>query len=328
LSQRVDAHKFIAGLLSGKEQAALFVILTDNTLVRRLIAERLLRLYGARAVLHSGKNCVQEAVESLATGDLFGEPAPVWIELPEKISSKQWTEFSQQLLQLSAPARQELFVLAPATARHGAPEPKNLPWNAQVNIIYEPARPEALNILQTLAGRHGGPFKSASKSEIQQWCIFAYEHYSGDLEACDLHFERMARGGFAFEEAFVPKTTLDAFDLVEAFSSGDPQLVHLRMNQLAQAGEEPSGVLSALAYTARQVLAFQAALAKTGNPRGAHELVKTPYPSQARIEKLAKLVAPEKWGLFFLASADLELHLRNHRDAHHWLAVELTGLLG
>ncbi len=327
MSQRVDAHKFISGLLTGKEQAGLFVILTDNTLIRRLIAQRLHKIYGTRPALHSGKNCVQEAVEALSTGDLFGEPAPVWIELPEKISNKQWTEFAQQLSQLSSPARQELFVLAPAMARHGAPEPKNLPWNAQVNIIYEPARPEALNILNILATRHGGALNQAAKSNVQQWCIQAYEHYSGDLEACDLHFERMSLGGFAFEEAFVPKTSLDAFDLVEAFSTGDPQLIHLRMNQLAQAGEEPAGVLSALAYTARQVLAFQAALAKTGQTRAAHEQVKTPYPSQARIEKLAKLVSAEKWGLFFLASADIELHLRNHRDAHHWLAVELTGLL-
>jgi hypothetical protein len=327
VSQRIDAHKFISGLLTGKEHCGLFVVLTDNTLIRRLISERLLKIYGTRAVLHSGKNCVQEAVESLSTGDLFGEPAPVWIELPEKISAKQWNEFAQQLSQLSSPARQELFVLAPAVTRHGAPEPKNLPWNAQVNIIYEPARAEALNILAMLAPRHGGQLSQAAKSDVQQWCIRAYDHYSSDLEACDLHFERMARGRFAFEDAFVPKTTLDAFDLIEAFSTGDPQLVHLRMNQLAQSGEEASGVLSALAYTARQVLAFQAALAKTGNARAAHEQVKTPYPSQVRIEKLAKLVPAEKWGLFFLTSADLELHLRNHRDAHHWLAVELTGLL-
>lgn len=327
MSQRVDALKFISGLLAGKEHSGLSIVLTDNTLIRRLISERLHKIYGARPVLYSGKTCVQEAVEALSTSDLFGEPAPVWIELPEKLSAKQWSEYAQQLSQLSEPARQELYILAPASARHGAPESKALPWNAQVLVIYEPARSEGLNILTTLATRHGGRAAQASKSDIQQWCAHAYDHYSGDLEACDLHFERMAKGQLAFNEAFVPKTTLDAFDLVEAFSSGDAQLVHLRMNQLAQAGEEASGVLSAFAYTARQVLAFQAALAKTGHPRTAHEQVRTPFPSQARIERLAKLVSAEKWGLFFLTAAELEMHLRNHRDAHHWLAVELTGLL-
>lgn len=81
----------------GKEHLGLAIVLTENTLIRRLISERLHKIYGARPVLYSGKACVQEAVEGLSTSDLFGEPAPVWIELPEKLSAKQWSEYAQQL---------------------------------------------------------------------------------------------------------------------------------------------------------------------------------------------------------------------------------------
>ncbi|MFZ9521349.1 MAG: hypothetical protein ACO3A4_12810 [Silvanigrellaceae bacterium] len=327
MSQRVDAIKFISELQSAKENPRLKIVLTDNSLIRKLIADRLHRLAGVRPQLFSGKSAVQEAVESLSTGDLFGEPAPAWIELSEKMSAKQWTEAAGQFSLLSEPARQELFVLAPAANRHGAPEAKALPWNAEVLVIYEPQRSEGLEILAMLAPRHGQVISQAGKSQIQQWCIAAYEHYSADLEACDLHFERMAKGHLAFEAAFVAKTSLDAFDLVEAFSTGDISLVHLRMAQLEQTGEDTSSILSVFAYTGRQVVAFQSALAKTGNVRSAHEQVKTPYPSQARIERLAKLVSTDKWARFFLAAAELELRCRNQRDAHSWLAVELTGLL-
>ena len=327
MSQRVDAIRFISELQSAKEQPRLRIVLTDNTLIRKLISDRLHKHAGVRPQLFSGKSAVQEAVESLSTGDLFGEPAPVWIELPDKLSAKQWAEAAGQFSLLSEPARQELFVLAPAANRHGAPEPKTLPWNADVLVIYEPQRSEALEIVAMLAPRHGQIISQAGKSQIQQWCLAAYEHYSGDIEACDLHFERMAKGHLAFDAAFVAKTTLDAFDLIEAFSTGDSSLVHLRMAQLEQSGEDTSSILSVFAYTGRQVVAFQAALAKTGNARSAHDLVKTPYPSQARIERLAKLVSSDKWARFFLAAAELELRCRNQRDAHGWLAIELTGLL-
>ncbi|MBM3382930.1 MAG: hypothetical protein FJY29_10875 [Betaproteobacteria bacterium] len=327
-TQRVDASKFIMELTATTpEKARLRIVLTDNTLIRRLAAERLLRLHGTRAVLHSGKNPVQEAVEALSTQDLFGAPAPVWIELPEKITSKQWNEFTTQLNHLSDPARQELYIFAPAATRHGAPDPKALPWKAEVLVIYEPARAEAINLLTTLIPRHGGILAQANKPELLAWAHHCFDHYSGDLEACDLHFEQMAKGGLAFEAAFIPKTGLDAFDVIEALSSGDTNLVHLRLGQLEQAGEEAGSVISALAYTGRQVLAFQAALAKTSQSRQAHDMAKTPYPSQARVERLAKLLPPEKWARFFLVAAELEKQTRTQRDAHSWLAVELTGLL-
>jgi hypothetical protein len=327
-SQRIDASKFIAEVTAATaEKPKLRIVLTDNMLIRRLVAERLLRLYGQRAVLHSGKNPVQEAVESLSTQDLFGAPAPVWIELPEKISAKQWNEYTTQLSHLSDPARQELFIFAPALARHGAPDPKALPWKAEVLVIYEPARHDAINLLTTLIPRHGGQLAKANKPELLAWAHHAFDHYSGDLEACDLHFERMTKGGLNFEAAFVPKTGIDAFDVIEALSSGDSNLVHLRLSQLEQAGEEAGSVVSALAYMGRQVLAFQAALAKSGQVRQAHDIAKTPYPSQARVERLAKLLPPEKWARFFLVAAELEKQTRTQRDAHSWLAVELTGLL-
>lgn len=328
MSQRIDASKFISEvLLAESEKAKLRIVLTDNGLIRRLMSERLHKIYGTRAVLYSGKSPVQEAVESLSTQDLFGEPAPVWIELPEKITAKQWGEFTEQFNQLSDPARQELYILASASARHSAPDAKSLPWKAEVVVIYEPQRGEAINILTSIMPRHGGALGKANKPELLAWAQHAYDYYSADLEACDLHFERMGRGGLSFDAAFVPKTNLDAFDVVEALSSGDTNLLHLRMNQLEQAGEDAGSVISALAYTGRQVLSFQAALAKTGQARQAHEIAKTPYPSQARIERLAKLLPPEKWAKFFMVAADLEIQARTQRDSHTWLAVELTGLL-
>ncbi|MEY2988281.1 MAG: hypothetical protein RJB13_1802, partial [Pseudomonadota bacterium] len=240
---------------------------------------------------------------------------------------KQWTDYTIQLNQLSEPARSELYILAPAAARHSAPLVKDLPWKADVTLIYEPSRNDAIQILIALMLRYGNAFTQSKKPELIAWAQYAFDYYSGDLEACDLHFERMSRGGFSFEEAIVPKTSLDAFDVIEAISSGDTNLVHLRMGQLEQAGEETSSVVSALNYTGRQVLAFQAALAQTGQNRQAHELARIPYPSQGRIEKLAKLIPPQKWAKFYFAAADLELQSRTRRDAHNWLAVELTGLL-
>jgi DNA polymerase III delta subunit len=325
--QKVNAGSFISELFSAKERPRLRLIFSDNRLIRRLIEDRLRKISGQNPVLFSGKSPIQEAVESLSTGDLFGTPPPVWIELPEKISSKQWSDFSNQLSCLSEPARQELYILASASARHGAPDPKILPWTAEQLVIYEPARNEALSILTTLMKRYGSPFADTNATELNQWCQWAYDDYGGDLEACDLHFERMVKGSLSFQAAFVPKTDLDAFDFIEALSTGDRRLVLLRMNQLEQAGEEASSVLSALAFTGRQVLAFQAALNQTGQAKTAHELVKIPYPSQARVERLAKRVTAEKWAQFFLAAAELERSCRLNRNAHSWLAIELTCLL-
>jgi hypothetical protein len=328
MTQRVDATKFISELTAlTPEKPRLRLVLTDSSLIRRLIVERLRRLSGLSPKLITGKSAITEAVEELATGDLFGEPAPIWIELPEKISQKQWTDYTVQLNHLSEPARCELYILAPAAARHSAPLVKDLPWKADVTLIYEPSRNDAIQILIALMLRYGNAFTQTKKPELIAWAQYAFDYYSGDLEACDLHFERMSRGGFSFEEAIVPKTSLDAFDVIEAISSGDTNLVHLRMGQLEQAGEETSSVVSALNYTGRQVLAFQAALAQTGQNRQAHELARIPYPSQGRIEKLAKLIPPQKWAKFYFAAADLELQSRTRRDAHNWLAVELTGLL-
>ncbi|MEY4064063.1 MAG: hypothetical protein RIR26_271 [Pseudomonadota bacterium] len=328
MSVRIDAGKFISELISGTpEKPRLRLILTDSSLIRRLIAERLRQLFSVRPVLYSGKNPVQEAVEALSTQDLFGEPAPVWIELPEKISAKQWTELTTPFSNLSDPPRQELYVLAPASARHGAPDAKELPWKAEVLLVYEPNRADSIAILTTIMPRHGGVFSKANKPELLAWAHQAHDYYSGDLEACDLHFERMVRGSLSFDAALVPKTSVDAFDVIEALSSGESNLIHLRMSQLEQAGEDAGSVVSALAYTGRQVLAFQAALSKTGQARAAHEVSKTPYPSQARIERLAKLLPPEKWARFFLTAAELEKQSRTQRDAHAWLAIELTGLL-
>lgn len=328
MTQRVDATKFISELTAiTPEKPRLRIVLTDNSLIRRLIAERLRRLSGLAPKLVSGKSAVAEAVEALATGDLFGEPAPLWVELPEKISNKQWAEYTTQMKHLSEPARTEFYVVGPAASRHAAPLPKDLPWKAEVTLIYEPSRNDAIQILVTLMLRYGNLFLQAKKSELNAWAQQAYDYYSGDLEACDLHFERMNRGGLSFEAAIVPKTSIDAFDVIEALSSGDTNLIHLRMGQLEQAGEESSSVISALSYTGRQVLAFQAALAQTGQVRQAHELAKIPYPSQGRIERLAKLIPAQNWAKFYFASADLELQARIKRDSHNWLAVELTGLL-
>ncbi len=328
MSQRIDALKLISELIAvTPEKPKLRIILCDSSLIRRLIGERLQRLAGTRPILHAGKSPVQPAVEALSTSDLFGEPAPVWIELSEKISAKQWNEFAAQLNHLSEPPRQELYILAPAATRHGAPDPKSLPWKAEVNVIYEPSRSEGITLLTSIMSRHGNALAKANKPELLSWAHHAYDYYSGDLEACDLHFERMSKGGLSFESAFVPKTSLDAFDVVEALSSGDTNLVHLRLSQLEQAGEDAGSVVSALAYTGRQVLSFQAALNKTGQARQAHDMAKIPYPSQARIERLAKLLPPEKWARFFIVAAELEKQTRTQRNAHAWLAVELTGLL-
>ena len=196
-----------------------------------------------------------------------------------------------------------------------------------MNVIYEPSRSEGITLLTSIMSRHGNALAKANKPELLSWAHHAYDYYSGDLEACDLHFERMSKGGLSFESAFVPKTSLDAFDVVEALSSGDTNLVHLRLSQLEQAGEDAGSVVSALAYTGRQVLSFQAALNKTGQARQAHDMAKIPYPSQARIERLAKLLPPEKWARFFMVAAELEKQTRTQRNAHAWLAVELTGLL-
>ena len=328
MTQRVDASKFISELTAlTPEKPRLRLVLTDSPLIRRLVVERLRRLSGLSPKLITGKLAIAEAVEDLATGDLFGEPTPVWIELPEKITQKQWAEYAVQLNHLSEPARNELYIFAPAAALHSAPPAKDLPWKADVTLIYEPSRNDAIQILIALMLRYGTVFAQAKKPELIAWAQYAYDYYSGDLEACDLHFERMSRGGFSFEAAIVPKTSVDAFDVVEALSTGDTNLVHLRMSQLEQAGEETASVISALNYIGRQVLAFQAALAHTGHSRQAHELARIPYPSQARIEKLSKLIHPQKWARFYFAAADLELQTRTKRDSHHWLAVELTGLL-
>lgn len=327
--QRVDASKLIELCVTVSKKPALRFILSDEVVFRKLITQALTDVTsGQQPRSFVGKTAVAEFVDYFSSAGLFGEAQAATVELAQKLSAKQWNEDLTALRRLPKDLPGHAVLFSNPASRGVFKDADMQPLTSQVYLCYTPSDADALKCAEMLASRYS-LVKAKGVRETTTMCASALEHYSNDLSLVDAHFERMEKGRLPFEEALQGHAEVGSFSVVDALSRADKALLELRIQQCAQVGEEASGILSAVVYFLKQVVALQAALQTTPNFKVVCESLGVPYPSQARLQRAVKNLpqAPENYARFFFCAPELELSLRQSRTPYAWLGVELSRLI-
>ncbi|MCA2962082.1 MAG: hypothetical protein IOD12_17660 [Silvanigrellales bacterium] len=328
------AQKFLGDAPLAPRGKAL-CIATDDPLFVRLAIERLHAdsKKDARTEISPPKHFVGKApaaafLEHASQGGMFAEPEPAVVQWSEKVSAKQWEAEAAILARLPSPFPLACVFFLPLSAR-AVVKPGVLPW-LDAHLCWQASEQEAARVGELLLSRHSG-FASTPQSKRLVWVAQALEHSGGDLSLVDSHFQRMADTGLSFEESFAGGAEVSGFDVATALARKDVELVHVRVRQCEECGENPGAVLMAVAYVLRQVAQVHAALdAQPGSRKDVRAALETcfvPYPSQARVQQALSAFSPDTLARFFFSASHLELSLRTHRDPFGLLAVELTQLL-
>ena len=325
IMQRIDASKLMLNLIADDKSAMLKVILSENSIYKKIVDEKIFLESQKSPQFFSGKNAIVDYMEYAAAGSLFFAQQKSIVVLPEKMTAKQWEEEKKQIKRLPVPLESSAYFFAPVSYRNIIKETdfQNL---GCVYLCYEPNDLELYKSVETLACRYSSLSKK-SKNEIMELSHLAIETYSGDLIACDIHFALMEKTGMTFSEALVGNPEVNGFHVAEAISKGDIFLLELRMSQCESCGEEASSVFMALVYFLKQVCFVMKNLEETKNLRTAFEKSFIPFPAQARIQKAMQVLNKEKLTQFFIAAPKIELYLRTQKNAHKWLAAELIAWL-
>ena len=333
LLNRIDASKLIDMLLKGTKLPRVIFVLADDS-----VYESLAKIYVcsgnsnvqaskvAAYQFFEGKNATSECVDALGQGGLFAETLPAIIKLPEKLSAKLWTEIKETLERIPSPPPVSVVLLANTSSRNIIKEVDLKNLKAEAFLSYGPTDSDAIKCAELLALQYA-LLKKKSQPELRDFAVKAVEHYAASLSSVDSHFERMQNSLLSFEDAFLGGPQVGAFHVVDALAKGQPQLIELRMQQCAEAGEDAGAILMAICYFLRQVAAVLAECGgNTSNLRPVFDTLEIPYPSQAKITQAIKILNPSKLSHFFLIAPELEMMTRLQKKPHSLLSHELCGL--
>ena len=322
--QRLDASRLLELLLTTRKKN-ISLLLCDDPIFKRIALAALEIRQKSVPVVYSGKTAVTDFVNATASGGLFSEPTGAFVELQPKYTVKQFNEEMIPIARIPRPSPVQAFFLGSTQIRNSVNEEvfKDL---GEVVLTYSPSDTDLLRCAEVLLKRHEGLDAQVGK-KISEVCALALEQYSGDLTACDTHFQRMATLVLTFDQALVAQSEVNAFHVVDALAQGNRYLLELRMQQCAMAGEEAGGILMALVYFLKQVTHVQAQLQKNSNLKSVLEALHIPFPSHNRIGKAVKLFDSARLARFFFSASHLEITLRSHKSPHNFLAVELLALL-
>lgn len=340
---KIDAVSLTQKLLSEGPLAPrgkVLCVATDDPLFVRLALQRLRK----EAPPNGGPNGIKDGplpkhflgktpaaafLEHASQGGLFSEPEPALVQWTEKLTAKQWEAESVILARLPSPPPLACMFLLPLSARTLV-KPGAMAW-LDPHLCWQPSEQEARRVGELLLKRHEA-LAQTPPEQRQKWVAAALEHAGGDLSLVDSHFQRMSDTGLSFEESFAGGGEVTGFDVATALARNDKELVHVRLRQCEECGENPGAVLMAVAYVLRQVAQVHAALdAQAGgrkDVRAAMESCAIPFPSQSRVHQAVTVLTTATLARFFLKAPTLELSVRTHRDPFGLLAVELTELLG
>lgn len=323
--QRIEASKLLQLLLEKEQVPNIKVIVTENQIYRKVIEEQIYKEAQHSPPTFSGKTAIVDYVEYAATGSLFFAQQKSVVELPEKLTAKQWEEEKRQLQRMPSKLEVSAFFFANMSYKNILKAPDFAQWGT-VYLCYEPNEFELYKVVDILFSRYPS-FSKKNKSELSGIAQQAIETYSSDLIACDLHFSLMEKAGVSFTEAMVGNPEVNGFHVAEAIARGDLYLIELRMSQCEACGEEASSILMAVVYFLKQVCAVMKCYEETKNLKTAFEKAYIPYPAQARIQKAMQTLSAEKLFQFFIVAPKLELILRGQKNGHKLLATEFISWL-
>lgn len=325
--QRLDASRLLE-LILGNNKKSIFLLLADDPIFKRIAFAALEGDQSGVPKVYNGKSAVSDFVNATASGGIFAEPTGAIVELQQKYTAKQFLEEMAPLSRLPRPSPVRGFFMGSAQIRNFINE-EVFRGIGEVILTYSPSDTDLQRCAEILLKRHKG-LKERVKDRISEMCALAVEQYSGDLTACDCHFERMQTLSLKFEEALVNQSEVNAFQVVDALAQGNSYLLELRIQQCALVGEDASGILMAIVYFLKQVALVRAQLSTntngTANLKSVLERLHIPFPSHNRIGKAVRLWDNSRLASFFLGAAQLELTLRSHKAPHNFLATELVAL--
>lgn len=320
MMRRLDASLLIAALDKPNKQLSYCVVLSDLSLFEHLMRRRV-RVSCAFA----GKNSLADYVNYVATCGLFEPPQISFIHLGDLTTAKSWREMQVFLARLPITPEAPAYFLASTAQRHIIKE-TDFPKGTDFILCYEPTDVDRAACVQALMARypHCAQQPPAQK---QAWVQQALEAYGNDLLSCDLHFQRMEKGGLAFAEALVGSSEITGFHVVDAFAKRDAALVALRLAQCADCGQEAGAIFAILVAFLKQAAAVLACLQETRDIKKAFAQAQTPYPAQARLQRCLSFLTPAALHSFFVTAARIEWEIRQQKSPHQYLSVELVGWL-
>lgn len=318
--QRIEPSKLLTVLLNTEKNPEIKVILSENQIYKKIVSEQIYFETKQQPNYFSGKNAIVDFIEYVSTGNMFFSTLKCIVELPEKMTAKQWEEEKKELSRLPSPVESSAYIFAPTIYKNLIKE-NDFPKSDLVFLCYEPGDFEIIKCIEKIISRYPSLAKK-SPQEINELKQLAIENFSGDLVSCDMHFARMEETALSFQAALAGNPEINAFHIVEAIAKGDTHLIALRLSQCESCGIEISSVFMAVVYFMKQLANVSAELEEGSDLRRAFEKNYIPYPSQTRIQKALPILNKEKMIRFFLAAPKIELQLRLQKNSFQWLTTE------
>lgn len=322
--EKTDSAKLIEMLGKNVKTPQCVAIFSDNELFLHLAQKQAHGLANSSAHLFEGKQASAALVEHLSQGSMFCAPAPAVFLVASKTTKKQWEEELVQLSRLPMQLETSLYIFAPVSLRNVLTGLEKIKPLKKSFLCYSPADYELSKASMALMDRYSFSQSFDKQVKIQN-AQKAVENYSGDLLACELHYERMEKGGISFEDAFVSMSNVNSFDVVDAVAKGKVELVERRLQQCAEQGEDAGAIFAALIYFLKQVVHVRAAV-REAPLKIALERLSIPFPSHGRIQSALNNIPEERLFSFFEKAPDIEMTLRTQKNPVEILSIELISL--
>ena len=347
--RRMPLAQFVQGILTtpGATQtslqssfsAGLSMYLIDSEMPQRLLTQLSIRNWGVRPQVCTNLDELAGAVDMLSTPPLFGQPAPLLVILPAKLTKGHWglivtqcarlnqqengdgTHHDGTVLQPTASDTPPVWFIGPTSLRKSVTQVEGL--NSLLG--YAPTRAESMQIVNALHVRYQA-LTARSKEQQREEIAKAIGVYDTDFVLIDEHFERMQQTGLGFDDVFTDLPLMGVYQLIEALPTETlPQLI-LRIEQCQRNGEEPSRVLAATGTFLRQFIRY-CGMTRSGTPEPqVFQSLGIPFPAQAKFTAARKRLAPDRVLGFLARCPELELRIRQTYRGPEMLAVEFIEL--
>lgn len=316
-----EPAKLIQELTTREKRENFFVIMADNPIFKKVLLDRLEQERKTYAKVFSGKNSVEDYVNYLSTCGMFAPAESALIDLPDKLTTKLWSEMKKSLARIPLPIEVSAYFFAPLSCKNIL-KASDFPKDSVLYFCYEPNEIELSKCAHALLLRYTHLAKK-DKYEQQNLVALTLESYSNDLLSCDLHFARMEKGNLSFSAALAGNPEVNGFHVVDAIARREKHLIELRMKQCAHCAEEASSIFMAIIYFLKQVANLLCALEETKNLKLAFEQAKIPFPAQGRLQIALSYLNAQRLNSFFAAAALIEMEMRQQKNPHEYLSIEL-----
>lgn len=315
--EKIEASKLLIKILTNACPPTT-LILADETIFQKCAEDALTQKNKKRPKVFEGAQALAQYNQSIRQNSLFEPVSDALVFLDENFSTKKGDEENKIAVENK---ESNVFFFGKTGLRHSIQE-KNFPA-AISYLCYSPNNSERYKCAEILVKNFLAPHKESISEMAEQALI----HYNNDLYHCALHFERMQKSGLSFKDAKLSDSSLSGFDIVQTLLEEDLSLLDMRLQQFANHGEDASSVFRALVYFFKQLSSVHAELAKNLPLSQALSNAKIPYPAQDKIKKALQIIPYNKIEHFFSVCAQIEIDLRERKNSHQILFLELSYFL-